>query len=80
MWVQRDWFGTQYLFAVGHDLANPTAELQTPTADAEAPSGYVKITVSNIVVTSGHVTVGVYSAAPAGTYAGFDNAEFVKTE
>ena len=80
MWVQRDDFETQYLFARGHDVNAPTAELQMSTADAAPSNGYVKITLSNIVVTSGHVSVGVYTAAPANTYAGFDNAEFVKTE
>lgn len=76
IWVDRGWFETQYLFAKGFNAADPDQELTQVTTAAETPAGYVKITLSGIVVTSGHCTVGVYSAAPAGTYTNFDDAEF----
>lgn len=76
IWVDRGWFDTQYLFAKGFNAADPDQEVTKVTTEAEAPSGYVKVTLSGIVVTSGHCTVGVYSAAPAGTYTNFDDAEF----
>lgn len=76
LWVNRDWADEQYIFAVGHDLANPTAEETEPTIDTDG-AAYAKVTLSGIVVTSGKVTIGVYSANGAGTWANFDDAEFV---
>jgi hypothetical protein len=75
VWVDRNWFDVQYLFAKGHDLADPNIEVTQTTAEAETPNGYVKVTLSGIVVTSGKITVGVFSSAPAGTYTNFDDAE-----
>jgi hypothetical protein len=75
VWVDRNWFEEQYLFARDHDIADSNAEMTQDTDEAETPDGYVKITLSGIVVTSGKITVGIYSAAPAGTYANFDDAE-----
>lgn len=75
MWVNRDWADEQYLFATGYDSANPTAESTQPTVDG---ADYTKITVSGIVVTSGKITVGVYSNNSTGTWASFDDAELVK--
>lgn len=74
IWVAREWFETQYLFAKGFNADNLDQEVTKATEDTD--SAYVKVTLSGIVVTSGHCTVGVYSAAPTGTYANFDDAEF----
>jgi len=79
VWVERTGVKTaQYLFAKGHDMNNPTAEATQNTTASEAPDGWVKITLSGIVVTSGKVTLGVYTDNWAGNYVGFDDAEFVK--
>lgn len=75
LWVNRDWADEQYLFATGYDSANPTAEVTQPTVDG---ADYTKITLSGIVVTSGKLTVGVYSNNSTGTWANFDDAELVK--
>jgi hypothetical protein len=75
LWVKRDWFDVQYLFATGFNAADMNAEVSEETDDAEAAGDYVKITLSGIEVTSGACTVGIYSAAPAGTFANFDDAE-----
>jgi hypothetical protein len=80
MWVDREWFQEQYLYATGFDAADLEDEVTQSTEDANTPAGFFKITLSNIVVTSGSVTVGVYSAAPAGTWAGFDDAELTLVE
>ena len=77
MYVDREWYDTQYLFAKGFNSADADQEVTQVTDAAKDPSGYVKITLDNIVVTSGSVTVGIYSAAPAGTWAGIDDAELV---
>jgi hypothetical protein len=75
VWVMRDWQEEQYLFARDHDMADANAEVTEDTDDAETPAGYVKITLSGIVVTSNKITVGIYTAAPAGTWSNFDDAE-----
>jgi hypothetical protein len=75
IWVQRNWFDVQYLFATGFNADDMNDEVTADTDEAEAPDGYVKITLSGIEVTSGSCTVGVYSGAPAGTFANFDDAE-----
>lgn len=80
MYVDRDWYDTQYLFARGFNADDAAQEVTQVTDDAKDPAGYVKITLSNIVVTSGSVTVGIYSAAPAGTWAGIDDAQLVLAE
>lgn len=76
IWVDRGWFDTQYLFAKGFNAADPDQEVTMVTTEAETPAGYVKVTLSGIVVTSGHCTVGVYSSVVTGTYTNFDDAEF----
>ncbi len=79
IWVDRgDVHTAQYLFAKGHDATDPDLEMKQDSTDANAPAGYVKITLSGIVVTSGKVTVGVFTDNWAGNYVGFDDAEFVK--
>jgi hypothetical protein len=77
MWVDRDYFKTQYLFARGFNAADSAQEMTQVTDAAKDPTGYVKITLSGIPVTSGTVTVGVYSSVETGTYANFDDAELV---
>jgi hypothetical protein len=47
------------------------------TDAAKDPVGYVKITLTGIPVTSGTITVGVYSSVETGTYTNFDDAELV---
>jgi hypothetical protein len=75
IWVDRNYFKTQYLFARGFNAADSTQELTQSTAAADAPAGYVKITLTGIPVTSGTITVGVYSSVETGTYTNFDDAE-----
>lgn len=77
VWVDRDYFKTQYLFARGFNAADSTQEMTQVTDAAKDPAGYVKITLSGIPVTSGTVTVGVYSSVETGTYTNFDDAELV---
>lgn len=84
IWVQRSavteaWGVTeQYLYATGYDVANPTAQVTANTAPSA--SAYVQVTLSNIVVTSGSVTVGVYTSASKGNdgWANFDDATLTK--
>lgn len=79
IWVERtDVKTAQYLFAKGHDLANAETQVTQDTTDANAPTGFVKITLSGIVVTSGKITVGVFTDNWGGNYVGFDDAELVK--
>jgi hypothetical protein len=75
MWVNRDWFDGQFLFAKGFNANDLDEEKTVLTEPAAAENTYLKITLSGIVVTSGSITVGVDSAAPAGTWANFDDAE-----
>jgi hypothetical protein len=77
IWVDRNYFLTQYLFARGFNSADASQEMTQSTADADVPAGYVKLTLSGIPVTSGTITVGVYSSVETGTYANFDDAELV---
>jgi hypothetical protein len=79
IWVERtDVKTTQNLFAKGHDLANPDLEVTQDTVASKDPDGFVKITLSGIVVTSGKITVGVHTVNWGGNYVGFDDAELVK--
>jgi hypothetical protein len=79
MWVHRDqWFTAQYLFARGHDMADTAAELRKNTADNMSNSMYVQVVLPDIVVTSGQVTVGIHSEAPAGVWANIDDATLTK--
>ena len=72
LWVNRDWEDTQYLYARGYDINDPNAEKKLDTTDI---AGYTKFTLSGINVTSGKVTIGIYTAAPAGSFADIDDAE-----
>ena len=63
----------QYLFARGCKAGEPTGEVTQSTA-AAGSSGLSKITLSNIEVTSGSCTVGIYTDAPADGWANIDNA------
>jgi hypothetical protein len=78
IWVDRDWFDEQYLFATGFNEEDPDEIITVDTSDDG--NGYFKFTVSGIEVTSGSCKVGVYSSAPGGTWASFDDAEFVREE
>jgi len=71
VWLDRDWEDEQYLFARGYDANDANAEVKMVTADV---AGYTKVTLSGIHVTSGTCTVGIYTAAPTGSWANFDDA------
>lgn len=73
IWVARaEWFADQYLFADGY--ADDAVEITQSTFDNWSSSEYVKVEISGIEVTNNQITVGVYSEAPTGTWAGFDDA------
>lgn len=76
IWVNREWADEQYLFATDYDVNDLTDEATVDTDDTD--STWVKVTLSNIPVTSGKITVGVYTSNPGGTWVGFDDAELVK--
>jgi len=79
MYVMRDqWFTEQYLFARDHNASVPTEVLKVNTADTMSNSAYIQVTLSNIQVTTGKCTVGIYSAAPGGVWANIDDASFTK--
>jgi hypothetical protein len=65
----------QHLFARGCKAGEPNTEV-TQATDAAGSSGYTKITLSNIEVSSGSCTVGIYTDAPADGWANIDNAVF----
>lgn len=65
----------QYLFARGCKAGEPNAEVTQSTA-AAGSGALSKITLSNIEVTSGSCTVGIYTDAPADGWANIDNAVF----
>ena len=78
MWVHRKWaLTTQYLYARGHDVSNPSTEIQQAITVPDE-NGYYQITLSNIVVTSGSVTVGVHTASWAGDWSNMDDATLTK--
>lgn len=73
IWVARsEWFTDQYLFVDGY--ADDAVEVTQSTYDNFSNSSYVKVEISGIEVTNNQITVGVYSGAPAGTWAGLDDA------
>lgn len=75
VWVMRDeWFDEQYLFA--RDYGD--AEMTQSTFEDFSDSQYVQVQLSGIEVTNNQVTVGIYSAAPAGVWANFDDASLVR--
>jgi hypothetical protein len=65
----------QHLFARGCKAGEPDTEV-TQATDAAGSSGYTKITLSNIEVSSGSCTVGIYTDGPADGWANIDNAVF----
>jgi len=65
----------QYLFARGCKAGEPDAEVTQSTA-AAGSGALTQITLSNIEVTSGSCTVGIYTDAPADGWANIDNAVF----
>jgi hypothetical protein len=73
-----DKLNDSYLYAVGYDINAPEEDVTEPT-DAAVGNTYVKITLANIVVSSGSLTVGVYTDAVAGGWINFDDAELVLT-
>lgn len=73
VWLDRDWEDEQYLFARGYDANDANAQVKVDTTNV---TGYTKVTLSGIQVTSGTCTVGIYTAAPTGSWANIDDAEF----
>lgn len=75
VWVMRGAsFDEQYLFA--RDYGG--AEMTQSTSDNASDSAYVEVELSGIEVTNNQVTVGIYSAGPAGSWANFDDAVLIQ--
>jgi hypothetical protein len=75
IWVSRaaaDKLNDNYIFAKDHESGNAVVKGVTDTAVGDA---YVKITTAAFDVTTGKVTVGVYTDALAGGWVNFDDAE-----
>lgn len=74
--VERDPnLNDQYLFARGCKAGEPDG-LQKQSTAAASSAALTTITLSNIEVSSGSCTVGIYTDAPAGGWANMDNAVF----
>lgn len=72
VWVRRsEWFTEQYLFARGY---GDEVQLEVDTIEGFSETEYVQVQLTDIPVTSGQVTVGIYSAAPGNIWAHFDDA------
>jgi hypothetical protein len=80
IWVQRQTtaLDESWLFARGHDAANPTAEMTVNTPVPANTSDYFEVVLPNIVVTSNQVTVGVHTMSWGGHWANFDNASLTR--
>jgi hypothetical protein len=78
MWVNRKYALTeQYLFARGHNAADQNEEVrQDITVPDEA--AYYQVSLNNIQVTSGHVTVGIHTASWGGDWSNIDDATLTK--
>ena len=70
IWYFGSAYAKQFVFARGYDSANLAAELHANTVPTAA---YVELTISPISVTSGKVTIGVYSEGAAGAWSHFDD-------
>lgn len=77
LWVRRGAaFNDQYLFARGYSADDPLAEMTIPT-DTANDSEYTLIELSGIPVTSGEVTIGIYSDGVDESWAHADDATLV---
>jgi len=59
----------QYVYVSGYDQANPSA---TDDVDTAENAGLTELVISDIVVTSGQITVGIHSVGAAGNWSHFD--------
>jgi hypothetical protein len=76
MVVQRGPMNEQYLFARGCTAGSPDAQV-TQSTEAATASGFTKITLSGIQVTSGACRVGIYTDAAGDGWANMDSAVLV---
>jgi len=77
LWITRHVdFIDSYVFARGHNAATPAEEIHVNTPGDNA--AYVQITIPNIVVTSGQVTVGIRSHGYGDRWANIDDATLTK--
>jgi len=75
IWYFGSAYTKQYLFARGYDSTDLAAELRANTV---AIAAYVQLTISPISVTSGKVTIGVYSEGGAGAWSHFDDVTLIQ--
>ncbi|MDF3065382.1 MAG: arabinogalactan endo,4-beta-galactosidase [Polyangiaceae bacterium] len=76
VWVMRGTVAQvpeSYLYAVGYNAADAEEDVTAPT-DAAIGGAWVKVTLANIPVTSGSLTVGMYTDANAQGWVNFDDA------
>ncbi|HEX6276193.1 MAG TPA: hypothetical protein VFZ53_24295 [Polyangiaceae bacterium] len=80
IWVQRQTgaLDESWLFARGHDVANPSTEMTVNTPVPANTNDYFEVVLPNIVVTSNQVTVGVHTMSWGNHWANFDNASLTK--
>ena len=77
LWVTRHTdFLHSYIFARGHNAAMPTEEIQVLTPGND--TAYEQISIPNIVVTSGQVTIGIRSHGYGNRWANIDDATLTK--
>jgi hypothetical protein len=60
----------QYVYVKGYDETNAAAQLDVDTAETNA---FVELVIENIPVTSGQITIGIYSVGAAGNWSHFDD-------
>lgn len=81
MWIQRDTgtlFNDEYIFVSGYSAADSAATMKQETLTGASSSAYVEVKITNIVVTSGEATVGIYSDGQSDAWANIDDVTFTK--
>jgi hypothetical protein len=61
----------QYVYVKGYDETNAAAQLDVDTV--ETGNAFVELVIDDIPVTSGQITIGIYSVAAAGNWSHFDD-------
>jgi hypothetical protein len=78
IWINRKWaLEEQYLFARGHNAAN-TSEQVTYAVTVPDEAAYYQISFTGIQVTSGQVTVGIYTRSWGNDWSNIDDASLTK--
>lgn len=75
IWHKGAVFITQRIFARGHDVNNPSAEL---VFDVGASADWAQAVLTPIPITSGHVEIGIYSKGAAEAWSHFDDVTLTK--